>query len=108
MKTPGPPSPSAIGLSALPRFTASLDVSRQGRDGLHVVGRVSATVGQTCVVTLEPIENEIDEAVELVFAPARRRRNPMKTTDTARLPTTTHRNRWLAAWSISAWSRPSF
>jgi len=61
---------SAIGLSALPRLTASLDVSRQGRDGLHVVGRVSATVGQTCVVTLEPIENEIDEVVELAFAPA--------------------------------------
>jgi uncharacterized metal-binding protein YceD (DUF177 family) len=60
----------AIGLRALPRLTASLDVSRQGREGLRVVGRVSATVGQTCVVTLEPIENEIDEAVDLVFAPA--------------------------------------
>ena len=43
---------------------------RHGRDGLHVVGRVSATVGQTCVVTLEPIENEVEEAVDLVFAPA--------------------------------------
>ena len=60
----------AIGLRALPRFAASFDVSRQGRDGLHVVGRVSATAGQTCVVTLEPIENEIDEVVDLVFAPA--------------------------------------
>jgi hypothetical protein len=30
---------------------------------------VSATVGQTCVVTLEPVMNEIDEAVDLVFAP---------------------------------------
>jgi uncharacterized metal-binding protein YceD (DUF177 family) len=60
----------AIGLRALPRLTASLDVSRQGRDGLHVVGHVSATVGQICVVTLEPIENEIDEAVDLMFAPA--------------------------------------
>ncbi len=61
---------NAIGLRALPRLAASLDVSRQGRDGLRVVGRVSATVGQTCVVTLEPIENEIDEVVELEFAPA--------------------------------------
>ncbi len=60
---------NAIGLRALPRLTASLDVSREGRDGLRVTGRVSATAGQTCVVTLEPIENEIDEAVELVFAP---------------------------------------
>ena len=29
----------------------------------------SARVGQTCVVTLEPIESEIDEAVDLIFAP---------------------------------------
>jgi hypothetical protein len=60
----------AIGLRALPRLEASFDVSRQGRDGLHVTGRVSATVGQTCVVTLEPIENEIEESVDLVFKPA--------------------------------------
>ena len=58
------------GLAALPRLEASYDVTRRGRVGLRVVGRVSATVGQTCVVTLEPIENEIDEVVELEFAPA--------------------------------------
>ena len=29
----------------------------------------AARIGQTCVVTLEPIENEIDEAIDLVFAP---------------------------------------
>jgi hypothetical protein len=59
----------AIGVRALPRLAASFDVSHQGRDGLRVAGRVSATVGQTCVVTLEPIENEIDEVVDLVFVP---------------------------------------
>jgi uncharacterized metal-binding protein YceD (DUF177 family) len=58
------------GLDALPRLQASFDVAPRGRGGLHVVGRVSATVGQTCVVTLEPLENEIDEAIDLVFAPA--------------------------------------
>jgi uncharacterized metal-binding protein YceD (DUF177 family) len=58
------------GLAALPRLEASFDVMLHGRGGLHVVGRVSATVGQTCVVTLEPLENEIDEAIDLVFAPA--------------------------------------
>ena len=57
------------GLAALPRLAASFDVTRHGRGGLHVVGRVAATVGQTCVVTLEPIENEIDEAIDLVFVP---------------------------------------
>src|SRR5262245_59459061 len=58
------------GLRSLPRLTATFDVTLRGRDGLHVVGRVSATVGQTCVVTLEAVENEIDEEIDLVFAPA--------------------------------------
>jgi hypothetical protein len=55
------------GLVALPRLEASFDVTLHGRGGLHVVGRVSATVGQTCVVTLEPLENEM---IDLVFMPA--------------------------------------
>jgi hypothetical protein len=57
------------GLRALPRFEAAFEVTRHGAGGLHVVGRVSATVGQTCVVTLDPIENEVEEAVDLIFAP---------------------------------------
>src|SRR6266851_5556553 len=52
------------GLTAVPRLEASFDVTRHGRSGLHVIGRVSATVGQICGVTLEPIENEIDDASE--------------------------------------------
>jgi uncharacterized metal-binding protein YceD (DUF177 family) len=55
-------------LRALNRLEASFDVTRRDR-GLHVVGEISATVGQVCVVTLEPVENEIREAVDLVFAP---------------------------------------
>jgi hypothetical protein len=58
------------GLAALPRLDASFDVTPHGRRGLHVIGRVLATVGQTCGVTLEPIENEINEAVDLLFVPA--------------------------------------
>src|SRR5262245_66366062 len=58
------------GLTALPRLAASFDVTLHGRHGLHVVGHVSGTVGQTCVVTLEPIENEREEAVDLVFTEA--------------------------------------
>jgi uncharacterized metal-binding protein YceD (DUF177 family) len=57
------------GLSGLPRLVAAFDLALRGRSGVHVVGHVSATVGQTCVVTLEPIENEIDEAVDLIFVP---------------------------------------
>ncbi|MGA7490050.1 MAG: DUF177 domain-containing protein, partial [Xanthobacteraceae bacterium] len=55
---------------ALPRLEADFEVTPHGHGGLRVVGRVSATVGQTCVVTLEPVENEIDEAIDVVFVPA--------------------------------------
>jgi uncharacterized metal-binding protein YceD (DUF177 family) len=57
------------GLAALPRLEAGFDLTPQGADGLHVVGRVAATVVQNCVVTLEPIESHIDEAVDLIFLP---------------------------------------
>jgi uncharacterized metal-binding protein YceD (DUF177 family) len=57
------------GARTLPRLHASFDIARRGADGVRVTGRVSATVGQTCVVTLEPIESEVEEEFELVFAP---------------------------------------
>jgi uncharacterized metal-binding protein YceD (DUF177 family) len=62
---------AASGLRTLPRLQAIFDVERHGRDGLRVAGVVSATVGQTCVITLEPIEHEIEESVDLVFVPRR-------------------------------------
>jgi hypothetical protein len=57
------------GLRDLPRLEANFDVTRQGAGGLRVAGRVSATVGQTCVVTLEPIANEVAETIDLLFVP---------------------------------------
>jgi hypothetical protein len=61
---------AAAGLAGLPRLAATFDIARHGRDGLHVAGTVWATVQQTCVVTLEPIESEIEEAIDLTFVPA--------------------------------------
>lgn len=49
-------------------LAAEFDLSRRGR-GVHVSGRVQARVGQTCVVSLDPVETVVDEAVDLVFAP---------------------------------------
>ncbi len=49
---------------------AAFDLSHRSGGRVHVAGRVQARVGQSCVVTLEPIENDIDEAVDLIFAPA--------------------------------------
>ena len=57
------------GLRAVARLGAQFEVRRHGAEGLHVTGTVSATVGQICVVSLEPIESEIEEDVDLVFVP---------------------------------------
>ena len=57
-------------LRALPRFEATFELARHGLGGLHLLGALSATVGQTCVLTLDPIENEVEENIDLVFAPA--------------------------------------
>ena len=60
----------AAGVNALTRLDATFDLTRRGRTRLHVVGGVTATVRQTCVITLEPISNEVNERIDLVFAPA--------------------------------------
>ena len=48
---------------------ASLDVTPMSGGRFHIGGRVRARIGQTCVVTLDPIENDIDEEIDLIFAP---------------------------------------
>ena len=55
-------------LRDLSRLSAVFDLTRRG-GGVHVAGQVKARVGQTCVVTLEPLENDLDEPVDLLFAP---------------------------------------
>jgi uncharacterized metal-binding protein YceD (DUF177 family) len=60
----------AAGLVALSRLECAFDLTRCGIADVNVVGGVSATVEQTCVVTLEPMQNEVEEDVDLVFAAA--------------------------------------
>jgi hypothetical protein len=57
------------GLREILSASASLEVMPKGGGRVHVAGRVRARVGQTCVVTLDPIENDIDEPIDLIFAP---------------------------------------
>lgn len=57
------------GLRDIASVRAAFDLSHRSGGRVHVAGRVLAKVGQTCVVTLEPIESEIDEEVDLTFAP---------------------------------------
>src|SRR6185437_3735627 len=48
---------------------ASFDVTPKSGGRFHVSGQVRARVGQTCVVTLDPMESDIDETIDLIFAP---------------------------------------
>ena len=57
------------GLREVLSASASLDVTPKSGGRVHVTGHVRARIGQNCVVTLDPIENEIDESIDLIFAP---------------------------------------
>jgi hypothetical protein len=59
----------AAGLREILSVQAALDVTPQSGGRVHVGGHVRARIGQTCVVTLDPIENDIDEPIDLIFAP---------------------------------------
>ena len=57
------------GLRGVSSARASFDLSLQSGGRVHVAGHLTARIGQTCVVTLDPIENDIDEEIDLIFAP---------------------------------------
>lgn len=52
----------------LQKLAGVFDLTRRGGK-VHVTGHVSARVTQTCVVTLEPLESDVEEEVDVVFAP---------------------------------------
>jgi hypothetical protein len=60
---------AALGVDSVQRAAATFDLRPRGPEGVHVAGRVNATVSQSCVVTLEPVTNQIDEEVDVDFAP---------------------------------------
>ena len=57
------------GLREIRSARASFDMTPKSGGRVQVLGRVHALVGQTCVVTLDPVESEIDEEIDLDFAP---------------------------------------
>ena len=56
-------------LVAVERFRAQILVSPWKGDGAKVAGQVRARIVQSCIVTLEPVENEIDESFTALFLP---------------------------------------
>lgn len=60
----------AAGVNAVLKAEASFDVTPEAGGRVHVAGTVRARVEQTCVVSLDPVENDVEEAVDVTFAPA--------------------------------------
>lgn len=66
-----------LGVDAIERLTLAGFISPHGKDGWRVRGRMVAKIVQTCVVTLEPVRNRIDEDIERCYVPEGRvRRQP--------------------------------
>ncbi|MCG6204448.1 DUF177 domain-containing protein [Rhodopseudomonas sp. HC1] len=60
---------------------ASFDLTPLSGSRIHVTGRVRASIGQTCVVSLEPMQSTIDETVDLMFLPPEQIRELSETVD---------------------------
>lgn len=58
-------------LVEVPRMEAHFVLKPWRKTGYSVKGHVSADVVQSCVVTLEPVRQTIDEEVDVKFVPAR-------------------------------------
>ncbi len=58
-----------FGVQALDAVHADLKISPRRGGGLKVAGVVSAKVTQGCVVTLEPVEEEIEETICVIYVP---------------------------------------
>ncbi len=59
-----------LDLVALSGLTFSYRFKAGGSDRLHLTGRLRANVTQTCVVSLDPVEANLDVPVEVEFWPA--------------------------------------
>lgn len=64
------------GLEAVSAFNFELRVSPWKRDGVRVTGSVKADIIQSCIVSLEPVDAAIDEAVSAVLVPENSRLAP--------------------------------
>jgi uncharacterized metal-binding protein YceD (DUF177 family) len=60
---------AAAGVNAVLKAEAALDVIPESGGRVHITGTVRARVEQTCVVSLDPVENDVEEPVEVTFAP---------------------------------------
>jgi uncharacterized metal-binding protein YceD (DUF177 family) len=58
----------AYDLPEVAALTARFSIVRHGKT-ISVTGDVKARISQVCVVTVEPFESDVDERVEMIYAP---------------------------------------
>lgn len=57
------------GVEAIHELRADLTLYRWRKDGVRLSGSLAARIEQTCVVSLEPVLQEIDEGLSMLFLP---------------------------------------
>ncbi len=58
------------GLEAVGALVATFHIQHRAGGRLAVDGTLAATITQTCTVSLEPFETQVERPIELTFAPA--------------------------------------
>jgi len=56
-----------FGIPAIEAFSAELELRPEGSEAIRARGHLSARVVQSCVVTLEPVAQTVEEPVDLRF-----------------------------------------
>jgi uncharacterized metal-binding protein YceD (DUF177 family) len=56
-----------VGVFAVPALVADVKATPDGNGGVVIEGELAATVRQTCVVSLEPFDNAVNEHIALRF-----------------------------------------
>jgi uncharacterized metal-binding protein YceD (DUF177 family) len=74
---------SLLDLVALDRLSFSFRVHRRGQGRVAIHGTLTASVTQTCVVSLEPVASTLEAPVEIEFWPQHLIEDPAETVDEA-------------------------
>ena len=60
---------AAFDVPAIAALSAEFALERVGRNRIEVHGHMEATVTRICVVSLDPFESKVSEAIDVTFAP---------------------------------------
>ena len=58
-----------FGVEALTAMSANLTVAPQPEGAVKVAGTVNAALRQTCIISLEPVEETIEETISVLYLP---------------------------------------